>query len=208
MDRNGPAFETALGELRLNDARDIAASWDDAARAAAMERLHTVEARARADADKLAARIQELARQDHYAALLDLADDPRTARLLAYTSREIRRGATLHLDGARRRRDRARQSARRQLESASRSLDELDAAEARKALDRIDVRWLDDAERSELEEVSERAAKAQAEADELAAVTAEVLAEHQPRRTPSRRGCLPAAVWLLAVFAAGVVSVG
>ncbi len=208
MDRDEPAFERALGELRLDDARSIAAAWDDAARSEALERVRAAEVRARADADKLAARIQELARSDHYAALLDLADDPQTNRLLGYTSREIRRGAMLHLDGAHRRRDRARQSARRQLESARRALDEFDAAEARKALDRIDDRWMSVDERNEFEEISVRAAKAQQEADELAAVTAEVLAEHRPPRAAARRGCLPAAVWLLTLAAAGRIALG
>ena len=192
------SLDEALADFRIDDAEALAAELDDPSREEALAKIKRARAAALDEGEDLAARIQELARNDHYAALLAVAADPLTERLLAAVSEEIRRGAYVHLDGAQRRRDLARTAARRHLDVAARALDEYDPAEARKHLDKVDASFLDDDMLEELNELRSRRAAADAEAHELTSATAEIMAELQPAKGRSKgRGCFATSVLLV-----------
>jgi len=140
--------------------------------------------------EDLAGRIQELARHDHYPALLAIAAEPTTERLLACVPEEIRRGAYVHLDGAARRRDLARAAARRNLDEATSALDEYDPNRARKHLDKVDAAFLDPKTIDELTTLRARYVAVNAEARELSSASAEIIAEVQPPESKRGFGCL------------------
>lgn len=140
-------------------------------------------------AEHLAARIQSMARADHYEGLLGLAKDPETELLLALLSQELRRGAQLHLDGALRRRKRFRAAAERHMKVASEALVLFDTGTALSEIAKVEMRWLDAAQREELDALRAQAEKVVAERLELESRTAEVLREHlseNPIEPPSR----------------------
>lgn len=179
-------------------------------------------------AEQLAARIQSMARADHYEGLLGLAEDPETELLLALLSQELRRGAQLHLDGALRRRKRFRAAAGRHMKAASEALVLFDTGTALSEIAKVETRWLDAAQREELHALHAQADKAVAERLELETRTAEVLREHMsenpieppsnrragrsPRRgaRSARAGCLGSALVLFCAIAApaGLLIVG
>ncbi|HDH03528.1 MAG TPA: hypothetical protein ENH15_04710, partial [Actinobacteria bacterium] len=130
-------IEAALADFRIDDAERLAAQLDPTDKAEARARIARTRAAAVDEGEDLASRIQKLARNDHYAALLAVASDPLTERLLAQVPEEIRRGAYVHLDGAKRRQELARTAARRHLDKAANALDEYDPNEARKHLDKV-----------------------------------------------------------------------
>lgn len=158
------------------------------------ERLRQMVETARADAiaraEQLAARIQSMARADHYEGLLGLAEEPETELLLALLSREIRRGAQLHLDGALRRRKRYRAAAGRHMKSASEALALFDTSAAQREIDRVEVRWLTASQREELNSLRVQTDRVVAERLDLEGRTAEVLRDHlseNPIKRPERR---------------------
>jgi len=196
-------FEAAIEDLRFGDARRLVASAPESERAAMTERLRGAIDAATEDAERFANRIQALAREDHYAALYALAKDPLTQRRLALLPDELRRGATVHLNGAQRRRELSLRSARGQLATAREALDSFLTGNARKALARVDETWLEDSDMEELAVLRERLDFVKAEADELAALAEQALAEHeQNRRSGIGRGCLSSILLLLALVAA------
>lgn len=200
-------FETALSEFRFDDAAAAIAALDDDARSEAEARLAAAREAAHDQAEDLAGRIQELAREDHYPALLAIAADPTTDRLLALVSEEIRRGAMVHLEGAARRQDLARKAARRHLDEADQALDEYDPTEARRQLEKIDERFLDEDMAAELAIQRDRLVKVTEETRELTHVTAEILSQHQPQDAGRRKGCLSAMITSLGALA-GLVATG
>ena len=145
-------------------------------------------------AEHLAARIQSMARADHYEGLLGLAEDPDTELLLALLSQELRRGAQLHLDGALRRRKRFRAAAKRHMKAASEALALFDTRTAQSEIARVEIRWLTAAQREELDTLRAQAERVAAERLELESRTAEVLREHiseNPAKPPRRRRAKP-----------------
>ena len=90
-------FEEALADLEFDRARELADREDGPRKDRMIERVRVGLGEATDRAEKLAARIQFLARADHYEGLLALAADPATERLLGLLSTELRRGAQLHL---------------------------------------------------------------------------------------------------------------
>ena len=174
-------------------------------------------------AEHLAARIQSMARADHYEGLLGLAEDPETELLLALLSQEIRRGAQLHLDGALRRRKRFRAAAGRHMKAASEALALFDTGTALSEIARVETRWLAAVQREELDTLRVQAEKVVAERLELESRTAEVLREHlseNPIEPPSRgrarrssgrgarsarAGCLGSALMILGTVAAPAI---
>ena len=141
-------------------------------------------------AEHLAARIQSMARADHYEGLLGLAEDSDTEPLLALLSQEIRRGAQLHLDGALRRQKRFRAAARRHMKAASEALVLFDTRTARSEIAKVEVRWLTASQREELDALRAQAERVAAERLDLESRTAEVLREHISENPvkPPRRG--------------------
>ena len=138
----------------------------------------------------MAARIQSMARADHYEGLLGLAEDPETELLLALLSQEIRRGAQLHLDGALRRRKRYRAAAGRHMKAASEALALFDTSTAQREIARVEVRWLTASQREELNSLRAQADRVSAERLDLESRTADVLREHlseNPIEKPERR---------------------
>ena len=145
-------------------------------------------------AEQLAARIQSMARADHYEGLLGLAEDPDTELLLALLSQELRRGAQLHLDGALRRRKRFRAAAERHMKAASEALALFDTRTAQSEIARVEVRWLTAEQREELDTLRAQAERVAAERLDLESRTAEVLREHiseNPVKPPKRRRAKP-----------------
>lgn len=156
--------------------------------------VETARADAVARAEHLAARIQSMARADHYEGLLGLAEDPETELLLALLSQEIRRGAQLHLDGALRRRKRFRAAATRHMKAASEALALFDTRTARNEIARVEIRWLTAEQREELNSLHAQAERVAAERLDLESRTAEVLREHiseNPVTPPGRRRAKP-----------------
>lgn len=200
-DADSIALSAALEELDFVRADAIVAEAPEADRAALQDQLDTARAVAVEHAEQLAGRIQSMARADHYEGLLDLAEEPTTEPLLGLLSKELRRGATIHLDGARRRQTRFQESATKHMSEAAEALVLLDTGRAKAELDRIDRRWLGADQRAELDTLREQLEAASAERREMDERTAEVLKEHHPsqgstpRRSqaagpaPTRRGC-------------------
>jgi len=197
-------FEAALERLDFDAARKSIAEAPDDQRPELEARIASSRAEAEDRAEQLAGRIQSMARADHYEGLLALAHDPETEPLLALLSQEIRRGASLHLDGALKRQQRFQESAAKHMSAAADALLLLDTTKARSELDRVDRRWLGPEQRTELDALMVQVEDAAAERRELDARTAEVLRDHHPsqgsgggRRTATgvptattRRGCL------------------
>ena len=186
-----------------------------------IDRVRTSRTDATDRAEKLAARIQFLARADHYEGLLALAGDATTETLLALVSTELRRGATLHLEGAVRRQKRFRAAGERHMKAAAEALLLFDTAKAVSELDKVEARWLTEAQRLELAALRDQADQADAERMELENRTAAVLREHVPdppaaaptdgeSRSKARRvragGCLGSLVIALAVLTLALIA--
>ena len=172
--------EAALEGLDFEQAARIANRAEEPIRRELVDRVRTSRAEATDRAEKLAARIQFLARADHYEGLLALAGDPTTETLLALVSSELRRGATLHLEGAVRRQKRFRAAGERHMKAAADALLLFDTARAISELDKVEARWLTGEQRVELAELRNRTDQAAAERMELENRTAAVLREHAP----------------------------
>ena len=214
-------LEDALAALDFAGARAIAHRAEGIVRKELLERVRASRAEATGSAEKLAARIQFLARADHYEGLLALAADPATERLLTLLSVELHRGAKLHLDGAERRQARFRASARRHMKAAAEALVLLDIAKASTELDKVEARWLTDTQRAELSALRRQTDQASAERLEIENRTAAVLREHAPdlgdrspdpaadskgQRRLGRSGCLGSALLAVALLAAAVLA--
>lgn len=173
-------FEKALAELDFGRARELAELETGSRRIRMRDRIRTARMEATDRAEKLAARIQFLARADHYEGLLALDADSTTERLLSLLSIELHRGARLHLDGATRRQARFRSAARRHMKQAAAALVLLDTAKAAAELDKVRARWLTESQKAELAELRNQADQADAERLDLENRTAAVLREHAP----------------------------
>ena len=172
--------EAALEDLDFDLALRIANRAEAPVRKDLVDRILTSRAEATDRAEKLAARIQFLARADHYEGLLALAGDPATETLLTLVSSELRRGATLHLDGAVRRQKRFRAAGGRHMKAAAEALLLLDTAKAVSELDKVEARWLTEEQRAELAELRNQTDQAAAERLDLDDRTAAILREHAP----------------------------
>lgn len=217
------AIEEALAGLDFPTARALADRAVEGDRKRLRQLVEDVRSDAVGRAEHLAARIQSMARADHYEGLLGLAEDPETELLLALLSQEIRRGAQLHLDGALRRRKRFRAAAGRHMKAASEALALFDTGTALSEIARVETRWLAAAQREELDTLRAQAEKVVAERLELESRTAEVLREHlseNPIEPPSRgrasrssgrgarsarAGCLGSALMILGTVAAPAI---
>lgn len=173
-------FEEALANLDFDRARELAHREHASRKDRMLERVTVGRAEATDRAEKLAARIQFLARADHYEGLLALASDTATERLLALLSTELRRGARLHLDGALRRQARFRAAARRHMKAAAEALVLFDTVKAAGELDKVEARWLTEEQRNELGKLRVQTEKADAERLDFESRTAAVLREHSP----------------------------
>lgn len=215
-------FEEALDSLEFDRAWELADLADDAGKNRLRTRVRASSAEAMDRAEKLAGRIQFLARADHYEGLLALAADPITEPLLALLSTELRRGAKLHLDGAVRRQKRFRTAAQRHMKAAAEALVLLDTTKAVGELNKVEARWLTATQREELSKLRNQTEQADAERQELENRTAAVLREHAPdsasgpsgvakgssrwRRIP-RGGCLGSVVIAVALLALTVLAI-
>ncbi len=201
-------FQDALDELRFEDAAASIADLPAEERLVLDATLRAAREEAIDEAELFANRIQLLAREDHYAALYDLSEDPMTERRLSLLPDELSRGAFVHLNGARRRREQSLRSARGHLDRAREALDSFHTGNARRALSRVDEVWLTDDEKAELAALRERLDFVKAEADELNAIAEQTVAEHESTR-PSRlgRGCASSTLLVLAVLACVVALV-
>lgn len=190
------AIEEALEQMdfRAALARADRAVEADRERLRGLIRARRQEAVTRAE--HLAARIQSMARADHYEGLLGLAEDPATDPLLALIPPEIRRGARLHLDGALRRQKRFRAAAGRHMKAASEALALFDTRTAQSEIAKVERRWLTAAQREELDTLRAQAERVTAERLDLESRTAEVLREHiseNPIKPARRRRAKPPA---------------
>ncbi|MCY4369192.1 MAG: hypothetical protein OXF41_07175 [bacterium] len=171
------AFEEALANLEFARARELTDREEGSRKDRMRERVRAARIEATDRAEKLAARIQFLARADHYEGLLALAADPATDQLLVLLSTELRRGARLHLDGAIRRQARFRSAARRHMKAAAEALVLFDTARAAGELDKVEARWLAGKQREELAELRVQTEQADAERIDFENRTAAVLRE-------------------------------
>ncbi|MXY77743.1 MAG: hypothetical protein F4Y40_11835 [Acidimicrobiia bacterium] len=184
------AIEEALAELDFRAARALADRSVEADRKRLRRLVETARAEAVTRAEHLAARIQSMARADHYEGLLGLAEDSETELLLALLSPELRRGAQLHLDGALRRRKRFRAAAGRHMKAASEALALFDTRTAEGEIAKVEIRWLTTDQREELDTLRAQAERVASERLDLESRTAEVLREHiseNPINPPRRR---------------------
>lgn len=214
-DANPPeGFEEALEKLDFEAARRLADQAEGPERERLRERVRTAREEAGKQAEKLAARIQSMARADHYEGLLALAADPATEPLLALAPPELERGAKLHLDGAARRRNRFRAAAERHMKSAAEALVFLDDSKALSEIGKVDPRWLTEDQREQLAALKSQAEQAGRERRELEHRTAAVLREHQPEPAPPEsarhvrkvKGCLGSALAALALITAAAAA--
>ncbi len=173
-------FEEALADLDFDRARSLAGQAGPERKEELFKIIRVRSAEAIDRAEKLAARIQFLARADHYEGLLALAADPATEPFLALLSTELRRGATLHLEGAVRRQKRFQAAAERHMKAAAEALVLLDTRRAQSELAKINPRWLTDSQRAELEGLRIQTDHADAERKELETRTTEVLRDYLP----------------------------
>lgn len=206
-------FEEALEDLNFEEARRLADQAEGPERKRLRKQVDEARAEAGVRAEKLAARIQSMARADHYEGLLALAADPATEPLLALAPPELERGAKLHLDGAARRRRRFRAAAERRMGAAAEALVLLNDSKALSEIGKVDPRWLTEEQKEKLAELKKQAEGAAAERREIEHRTAAVLREHQPETPPSwepaprrprtgRKGCLGSALSALTVITA------
>ena len=203
-------FDEALTALDFERADAAIMTADVDAQPDLRARYEAERADAEQRAEQLAGRIQSMARADHYEGLLALEQDSTTDPLLDLLTPEIKRGAQLHLDGARRRQERFQVAAEKHMDEARNALVLLDTTKARAELGRIDRRWLDAGQRSMLEGLQHQTEEAAAERRELEARTAEVLKDHHPSQGPARsrdrgtssrrRGCATSLIALVAVI--------
>lgn len=214
-DANPPeGFEEALEKLDFEAARRLADQAESPERERLRKRVRTAREEAAKQAEKLAARIQSMARADHYEGLLALAADPATEPLLALAPPELERGAKLHLDGATRRRNRFRAAAERHMKSAAEALVFLDDSKALSEIGKVDPRWLTEDQREQLAALKNQAEQAGRERRELEHRTAAVLREHHPepappepaRRARKPKGCLGSALAALALITAAAAA--
>ena len=180
------SFEEALQNLDFERARMLADQAEGPEKTRLRRRVQASRAEATDRAEHLAARIQFLARADHYEGLLSLASDPTTEPLLALVSTELRRGAILHLDGAVRRQRRFRAAAQRHMKAAADALVLLDTGKAIGEIGKVDPRWLTESQQDELQMLRTQADDAMSERMELENRTAAVLREHLPDPPPER----------------------
>ena len=211
-------FEEALDDLDFNRARRLADQADSERKKELVERVRAGHAEATDRAEKLAARIQFLARADHYEGLLALAADPSTEPLLALVSKELRRGAVLHLDGAVRRQRRFRAAAQRHMKAAAEALVLFDTARAAGELNKVEARWLTEEQREQLSKLRMQTDHAVEERLELENRTAAVLRDHssdaQPEPAPRtsrtsrirRSGCLGSILAASAILVSAIVA--
>lgn len=208
-------FEEALENLDFEAARRLADQAQGPERERLREGVRTARGEAEKRAEKLAARIQSMARADHYEGLLALAADPATEPLLALAPPELERGAKLHLDGAARRRSRFRAAAERHMKSAAEALVFLDDSKALSEIGKVDPRWLTEEQRDQLAALKNQADQAGKERREIEHRTAAVLREHQPepapppesvRRSWKPKGCLGSALAALALITAAAAA--
>ena len=205
-------FEEALENLDFEEARRLADQAEGPERKRLRSQVDQARAEAGVRAEKLAARIQSMARADHYEGLLALAADPATEPLLALAPPELERGAKLHLDGAARRRRRFRAAAERHLGAAAEALMLLNDSKALNEIDKVDPRWLTEEQKEKLADLKKQAKKAAEERRDLEHRTAAVLREHHPKPPPSKesarrprtrpkgKGCLGSALAALTVI--------
>ena len=199
-------IDAAIEQLRFGDADELINGLAPQERSAAVARLREAGQLAFERAHQLADRIQKLARNDHYAALYVLSNDLICARLLGLLPEKIRRGAEVHLNGARRRREQSLSSARAYIAQARTALDTFRTSDARKALLRVETAWFEEDDRAELSALRERLSLAKAEGDALTTRGEQILGEHNAELLGSRdmrSGCLARAFTLL-VFAIAV----
>ena len=186
-DNPSESLQAAIDALQFDEARSIVEEAAPATRAELSDRVDKARADGLNRAEQLAGRIQSMARADHYEGLLALGDDETTDPLLALLPQEIRRGASLHLDGARRRQERFQTAALKHMTAASEALLLLDTTKARSELERVDRRWLDNDQTAALDSVYQQIEEAAAERRDLDARTAEVLRDHHPSQSKASR---------------------
>ncbi len=168
----------AIDTLDFGTARALVHQAEGSARDRLREHVEDQHREALTRAEHLAARIQSMARADHYEGLLDLGEDPETELLLALLPPELNRGASLHLQGARKRRERFRAAAERRMRATSEALATFDPHKALSEISKVEERWLT---RSQRERVADLRAQANGAVDELMEMeerTAEVLRTH------------------------------
>ena len=180
-------FEEALDNLDFETALALVARVGASRRRRLARQVEERRAEAIERAEQLAARVQFLARADHYEALLALQADPATAPLLALVSPELRRGAMLHLDGAVRRQKRFRAAGERHMRAAVGALALLDVSKAESELEKVDPRWLSDTQRAQLDELRAQTDSAASERKEIEDRAAAVLRESRPDPPVERR---------------------
>lgn len=180
-------FEESLDRFDFEAALALVDDLDGPRRRRLVRQVEKRRAEAVDRAEQLAARVQFLARADHYEALLALQTDPATAALLALVSPELRRGAMLHLDGAVRRQKRFRAAGERHMRAAVNALALLDVSKAISEMEKVDPRWLSDSQRAQLDELRAQTDLAASERKEIEDRAAAVLRERRPDPPAGKR---------------------
>lgn len=95
-------------------------------------------------AQALAGQIASYARANQHRKLLVIADDPETPHVLDLMTEGDRRQSIVHLDAARRWRQRANEKARSKLDAVEKAISEFDVVLARGILRKVDWKLLDE----------------------------------------------------------------
>lgn len=148
MDRG--SFDRALDELRFDDAAALA-GVDPASRLG--EEVDRRRAEATEEALQLAQRLGRLVEAHDYRTVLEIDRHPRTHRLLALLDAAARTRSELRLREAHRWEDSRRASNNRRLAEARRALDGLDLDLARGLAAKIDEEVLDEGGRAAYDEL-------------------------------------------------------
>lgn len=133
-------------------------------------------------AQQLTSRIRALAVRDDHRGLLEIDADPDTSRLLGLLSNDLAAAARVHLEAARRWRQRKEEANHRRLGEARTALDGFDLTLTRALLSRIEEAWLTPEDGSVRDDILLQMEARTMETEELSTLASEAIDEHRPRR--------------------------
>lgn len=139
------AIQQLLDDLRFEEALQAADDTDPALRA----EISKLRAAAEVEARALADRVDDLSARGRLVDLGEIADDDRSRALLALLSVSDRRQAEMQLDEAARWKAYKRRTSVRHLTEARKALDRLDVGLATGLVNKVDGRFLSDAQLQE-----------------------------------------------------------
>ncbi len=172
------SFDALIQDLRFEEAAQLIDSMPAIEQAALRKRLEVSQLACEPAARRRSGAIQAAARNHDFEALVELASDPLTKRLLAVLPRELRDAGLLQLQNADSWEDRKTETTARRLEEAAEALAAFDIRLARSLVSNLDNRFLSDASREDrdrlLIDIEARAMEAEVLSEKARALDAEL----------------------------------